>query len=196
MSKQENKSFDLRSLSFINLIVFLVLSVALTITYFASSWWYESSTETPYQPVYMASGLVKKLQQFRAMNNRYPNDSTEFLTYLKVKKPTFIGNKGAFFLKNYVYTYQKLNENVITIWAIPAPQPIQFSEQTDPELYQRLMVVREEQRQKSPLSFIVIGKKGIKMFQGFTKEKLSDIDSLPTEPTTLELNQFGLFERK
>lgn len=195
MPKEEGNKVNLKSLMVFTIIIYLILTVVCVTTYYALDWWDESSVTAQYQPKFMAPALIQKLQGFRQVNGRFPSNSQEFLNYLKVKNPIFVNNKGSFWIKNYVYSYQVLDGNKVILWAIPSPKQAQIA-QSDADKLAEIEVIRAREKANSLTLFAVILPKDVKKYQGIATQSVTDIDQLPNSPTPNQLNSIGLFEKK
>lgn len=195
MPKEEGNKFNLRSIMVLTIIIYLILMVFTVSAYYALDWWEESSVTAQYQPKFLAPALIQKLQSFHQIYGRFPSNSQEFLGYLKVKNPVFLGKKGSFWLKNYVYFYQILDSNKVILWAVPSPQRAQIA-QSEREKLAEIELIREQVSANSPTVFAVILPKGAKKYQGIASSNMTEIDKLPTAPTLSQLNSIGLFEKK
>lgn len=195
MPKEEGNKFNLKSIMVLTMIIYLILTAISVSAYYAVDWWSESSLTAQYQPKFLAPAVIQKLQNFRQIYGRFPSDSREFLNYLKIKNPVFVGKKEAFWLKNYVYFYQILDEQKAILWAIPSPKASQIP-QSDQEKSAEIELIRERVKANSLTVFAVIMPKDSKKYQGIATQNLTELDKLPTAPTLSQLNSIGLFEKK
>ncbi len=177
------------------IIIFVVLSAVLSGTYFGATWYLGEETAGQYQPKYNGKLIAARLLEFKNKNNRFPAGAAELLNYLGVKKPVFVSPKGAFRLKSYAYVYHSIDKNTVVFWAIPSPKDALIAP-SDTEKFEEIKALRIRLAQQSPSYFTVITAKQARQFQGVLTEQLTDIDRLPDQPTTNQLNSIGLFERR
>ncbi len=195
MAKQEGKGVNIKSMTVFVIIVFVVLSAVLSGTYFGATWYLGAEQAGQYQPKYNGKLIAAKLLNFKNKNNRFPDNAAELLNYLGVKKPVYVSPKGAFRLKSYAYVYRPIDKNTVVFWAIPSPKDALVAP-SDTEKFEEIKAVRTRLARESASYFTVITPKGARQFQGVLTEQLTDIDQLPVQPTTDQLNSIGLFEKR
>jgi len=157
-------------------ISFVVLVVCVLICfgcYFYGSW-ADAKAEKELVPKLAIDEMVKSVRQYQKQVGQFPNDFSELEGKLWHHNPApdFGPDKRRLVAFHYYYIYNKVNPTTCAIWAIPSGP----------------------KREGSSTVFLVVGVDSYRAWKGPSLSK-SDIEKLPLNPTSDQLNVMGMIEQ-